>query len=98
MKFIKKIVSVISVLTILSSCSTRKDTIVSRNWHSLNTKFNVLFNGKEAFKKGIDGINESYKDDWFEQLPIEPIKFEREKIDIPKFNNSIGAGFGDAKD
>jgi len=97
-KFIKKIVSVISVLTILSSCSTRKDTIVSRNWHSLNTKFNVLFNGKEAFKKGIDGINESYKDDWFEQLPIEPIKFEREKIDIPKFNNSIGAGFGDAKD
>ena len=98
MKFIKKIVSVISVLTILSSCSTRKDTIVSRNWHSLNTKFNVLFNGKEAFKKGIDGINESYKDDWFEQLPIEPIKFEREKIDIPKFYNSIGAGFGDAKD
>ncbi len=98
MKFIKKIVSVISVLTILSSCSTRKDTIVSRNWHSLNTKFNVLFNGKEAFKKGIDGINESYKDDWFEQLPIEPIKFEREKIEIPKFNNSIGAGFGNAKD
>ena len=98
MKFIKKIVSVISVLTILSSCSTRKDTIVSRNWHSLNTKFNVLFNGKEAFKEGIDGINESYKDDWFEQLPIEPIKFEREKIEIPKFNNSIGAGFGNAKD
>ncbi len=97
MKFIKKIVSILSVFAILSSCSTRKDTIVSRNWHSLNTKFNVLFNGKEAFKEGIDGINESYKDDWFEQLPIEPIKFAREKIEIPKFNNSIGAGFGDAK-
>jgi len=97
-KFIKKIVSILSVFAILSSCSTRKDTIVSRNWHSLNTKFNVLFNGKEAFKEGIDGINESYKDDWFEQLPIEPIKFAREKIEIPKFNNSIGAGFGDAKD
>jgi len=97
-KFIKKIVSILSVFAILSSCSARKDTIVSRNWHSLNTKFNVLFNGKEAFKEGIDGINESYKDDWFEQLPIEPIKFAREKIEIPKFNNSIGAGFGDAKD
>lgn len=97
MKFIKKIVSILSVFAILSSCSTRKDTIVSRNWHSLNTKFNVLFNGKEAFKEGIDGINESYKDDWFEQLPIEPIKFAREKIELSKFNNSIGAGFGDAK-
>ena len=98
MKFTKKIVSILFVFAILSSCSTRKDTVVSRNWHSLNTKFNVLFNGKEAFKKGIDGINESYKDDWFEQLPIEPIKFEKEKIEIPKFNNSIGAGFGGAKD
>lgn len=98
MKFTKKIVLILSVFAVLYSCSTRKDTVVSRNWHSLNTKFNVLFNGKEAFKKGIDGINESYKDDWFQQLPIEPIKFEEEKIEIPKFNTGMGAGFGDAKD
>ena len=98
MKFTKKIVLILSVFAVIYSCSTKKDTVVSRNWHSLNTKFNVLFNGKEAFKKGIDGINESYKDDWFQQLPIEPIKFEGEKIEIPKFNTGMGAGFGDAKE
>ena len=93
----KKIILIVAVFSILYSCSTRKDTIVSRNWHSLNTKFNVLFNGKEAFKKGVDAINQEYKDDWFKQLPIEPIKFEEEKISIPKFNSGLGAGFGDTK-
>ncbi|KGL62566.1 tetratricopeptide repeat protein [Polaribacter sp. Hel1_85] len=95
MKFTKKIVLILSVFAVIYSCSTKKDTVVSRNWHSLNTKFNVLFNGKEAFKKGIDAINNDYEDDWFQQLPIEPIKFEGEKIDAPKFNTGIGAGFDD---
>lgn len=55
----------------------------------------MLFNGKEAFRQGIEGINNQYKDDWFQQLPIEPIQFEEDKIAIPKFNNSgPGAGFG----
>ena len=98
MKFTKKIVLILSVFAVLYSCSTKKDTVVSRNWHSLNTKFNVLFNGKEAFKKGIEGINEGYKDDWFQQLPLEPIKFEEEKIEVPKFNTGMGAGFNDDED
>ena len=58
----------------------------------------MLFNGKEAFKKGVESINEGYKDDWFQQLPIEPIKFEEDKISVPKFNSGMGAGFGDAKE
>ncbi|WP_298882772.1 hypothetical protein [uncultured Polaribacter sp.] len=94
MKFAKKIVLFLSVFAVIYSCSTKKDTVLSRNWHSLNTKYNVLFNGKEAFKKGISDINEGYKDDWFQQLPIEPIKFEGEKVEIPTFNSAMGAGFG----
>ena len=95
MKTTKKIVLVIAVFSVLYSCSTRKDTVISRNWHTLNTKYNVLFNGKEAFNKGIEGINEGYKDDWFTQIPIEPIKFEEDKINIPNFNTGMGAGFND---
>lgn len=55
----------------------------------------MLFNGELAFQKGIEDINNKYKDDWFQQLPIEPIEFEEDKIVIPKFrNNGPGAGFG----
>jgi hypothetical protein len=96
-KYPKKIVLTLSVLAVLYSCSTRKDTVIRRNWHSLNTKYNVLFNGKEAFKKGIQEINDGYKDDWFQQLPIEPIKFEEDKIIITTRFSGMGAGFGDAK-
>ncbi|WP_341220266.1 tetratricopeptide repeat protein [Polaribacter atrinae] len=95
MNYTKKIVLVIAVFSVLNSCSTRKDTVISRNWHALNTKYNVLFNGKEAFNKGVEQINEGYKDDWFTQLPIEPIQFEEDKINIPNLNTGMGAGFND---
>jgi tetratricopeptide (TPR) repeat protein len=80
------------------SCSTKKDTVISRNFHALTTKFNVLFNGKEAFQLGIEEINNNYKDDWFARLPIEPIEFEEDKIIAPTFNNGPGAGFGRRND
>ncbi|ARV06973.1 hypothetical protein BTO04_09870 [Polaribacter sp. SA4-10] len=99
MKDTKKIVLLLTVFAVLYSCSTRKDTIINRNYHALTTKFNVLFNGKEAFKDGIKGINDGYKDDFFKQLPIEPIAFDEDKIVMPKYSNSgIGAGFGDEEE
>ncbi len=78
---------------LLDACSTKKNTIISRNYQALTTKFNVLFNGKNALQKGIDGLNANYKDDWFEILPLEPIKFEREKVVLRKMNTGVGSGF-----
>ncbi|WP_343328344.1 tetratricopeptide repeat protein [Polaribacter staleyi] len=95
MKYTKKLVLLLSVFAVLYSCSAKKDTLISRNWQVLNTKFNVLFNGNEALKQGIKEINDGYKDDWFQQLPIEPIKFEEDKIIIPNLNSGMGAGFDD---
>ncbi|QNM84835.1 tetratricopeptide repeat protein [Polaribacter pectinis] len=96
MKYIKKIILIIAVFTVLYACSTKKDTVINRNFHALTTKFNVLFNGKEAFKAGLEGINNGYVDDYFRQLPIEPIEFEEDKIIIPTYSRSeMGAGFGD---
>ena len=94
MKNTQKIVIIFILFVAAYSCSTKKDTVINRNYHALTTKYNVLFNGKKAFKEGIDGINEGYKDDYFEILPIEPVEFEEDKIVMPKFNNGPGAGFG----
>jgi tetratricopeptide (TPR) repeat protein len=97
-KYIKKIILVYVVFGVLYACSAKKDTFISRNYHALTTKFNVLFNGKEAFNLGINGINEGYKDDYFKQLPIEPIEFEEERITTPNFANfGMGSGFNDTK-
>ena len=94
MKSLKKIFLIVTIFTIVISCSTKKDTVINRNFHALTTKYNVLFNGKEAFKKGIEEINNNYKDNFWKQIPIEPIKFEADKIIVPTF--SPGDGFGNS--
>ena len=97
MKNTQKIIAILFLFLAIYACGTKKDTIISRNYQALTTKFNVLFNGKEAFREGIEEINNNYKDDWFQQLPIEPIVFEEDKIIIPKYNNGPGAGFGNSR-
>ena len=95
MEYIKKIFLCLILLGALYACSTKKDTVISRNYNALTSHFNILFNGEEAFEKGIEAINQEYKDNWFEQLPIEPIVFDDRKVAVPTFkNNSPGLGFG----
>ncbi len=80
------------LLFALASCSTKKDAFLNRNFHAVTTKYNVLHNGKMAFEKGIAEINAQYKDDFFERLPIEPIKFKGNVIKAPKFSGLGGPG------
>jgi tetratricopeptide (TPR) repeat protein len=99
LKNTQKIIAFLILFVTVYACKVTKDTVVSRNFHAITTKYNVLFNGKEAFKKGIEEINNNYKDDWFKRLPIEPIVFEEDKIVLSSFNNNgPGAGFGENED
>ena len=95
MKYIKKILVFTFLLGVMYACSTKKDTVISRNYHALTSHFNILFNGEEAFEQGLQGIRDSYKDDWFKQLVIEPIEFDDRKMASPTFkSNNPGDGFG----
>lgn len=64
---------------LLFSCSTRKDKFVNRQYHALITKYNVLYNGKLAFNKGLEQVENTYQDDFSEILPIEPFSFYADK-------------------
>lgn len=66
---ISVILSVLGIL--LYSCSTKKDTFINRNFHSVTTKYNVLFNGKVAFEEGREALMNAYIDNYWEILPIE---------------------------
>ncbi len=88
MKNLKKTVFLVVLLIVTFSCSTRKDTLVSRNFHALTTKYNVLFNGEQAFIKGLEEISSKHKDNYWKRLLIEPITFEENKIQAPKFKNA----------
>lgn len=65
------------------SCSTKKDTFINRKSHSLSTKFNVLYNGNLAFEDAKKQLDDSYEDDFWNRLPIEPLKIEEAFIPMP---------------
>ncbi|RDY59853.1 tetratricopeptide repeat protein [Flagellimonas nanhaiensis] len=83
MKLQHKILSVVTLSTlILGSCSTKKDAFINRNWHALNTKYNTLYNGNIAFELGREELNSSYRDDYWEVLPVERLQVTDEiKLD-----------------
>lgn len=60
----------IGCLLFFAACSTQENTWLSRHYQEMNTRFNVFFNGNEAYKKGIDQINTSFKEDYSNFLPL----------------------------
>ena len=72
------------------ACSTQKNNLVNREYHALNTKFNVLFNGKEALEIGKAVLYQNNQDNFLAILPVEPIVLQGEdeenKASIPSFN------------
>ena len=58
-------------------CSAKKDAFLNRGFHSMTTKYNVLYNGEKAYLAGLEQLNSNYEDDFSKQLPVEPLKVER---------------------
>lgn len=49
----------------------------------MSTKFNVLFNGNTAFDNAKLQLDNSYEDNFWKRLPIEPLKIEEDIIPLP---------------
>ncbi|WP_186434740.1 tetratricopeptide repeat protein [Dokdonia sp. Hel_I_53] len=60
---------------LLSGCSRKKDSFVSRNFHAVTTEYNTLYNGGVALDKGRASLVETFNDNYWEVLPIERIVF-----------------------
>jgi len=77
---IYKISYTLGSLLLLIACSTKKDTFVSRNMHALSAKDNILYNGQIALDKGVTDLKASYKDNFWEVLPIERMQITKEEV------------------
>lgn len=55
---------------VILSCSTQKNTFVNRNFHNLNSHYNVYFNGNEAMKMGLAKIDTRVEEDFTKILPV----------------------------
>ena len=61
---------IVVLLTTVVSCSTKKNTTVTRAYHNLTARFNVYFNGNESLKAGLRKAENNFKDDYSNILPI----------------------------
>ena len=64
----------------VTGCSRKKDKFVNRSWHSLNTKYNILYNGEIALETGKTEINATYTDNYWQILPIERLQVTDEIV------------------
>ncbi len=56
--------------------------MVNRSFHSVTTKYNVLYNGQVAFDQEKKQIDDNYNDNFWLRLPIEPLKIVEKEIAI----------------
>ena len=62
-----------TIILILAGCSTKHNTAKSRWWHSFNAKYNIYYNGQQAFIDGNLEKEKGNKDNYTEYLPLYPV-------------------------
>ena len=62
---------ILIAIALLGSCSRKKDKFLNREFHSLTTQYNYLFNGNNLLNQGKDEVDQSVFDNYWELLPIE---------------------------
>ncbi len=65
---------------VLMACSTKKNSFINRNYHGVTTEYNVLYNGQVAFDKGVEDLKTTYKDNFWEVLPVERMQDKEEGV------------------
>lgn len=55
---------------LITGCSVEKNTGASRFYNSLVAKYNVWFNGNEAYKAGVEKVQSSHRDDYSALIPV----------------------------
>lgn len=63
-------VLVVMAVAVLVSCSTTKNTWVTRSYHNLTSRYNGYFYAKESMKDARDKVEKTYVDDYSQMLPI----------------------------
>ena len=59
-----------ALAVLLVCCSPAKNTPIRRGYHNLTSKYNVYFNGNEAYKSGMENIYSAHQDNFSLVLPI----------------------------
>lgn len=72
----------LSLMLFILACSVKKDKFINRNFHAVTTEYNVLYNGNLALDAGLENLKTTFKDNFWETLPVERMQ-EKEENFLP---------------
>tara|TARA_X000000368_G_scaffold404728_1_gene381121 strand:+ start:743 stop:3244 length:2502 start_codon:yes stop_codon:yes gene_type:complete len=61
---------------VLVGCSRKKDKFLNKNFHSITTKYNYLYNGNNLLNEALESLNDQEKDNFWKLIPIEKYNSE----------------------
>lgn len=64
------------------ACSVKKDRFLNRKMHSVTSEYNILYNGNLALDSGLENLKATFKDNFWEILPVERMQ-EKEENFLP---------------
>lgn len=73
MKFFYKATFIILIICLITACSRKNNTFINRNYHAINTEYNILYNGELAYQDAKKQLAANYFDNFWEILTIERI-------------------------
>lgn len=65
--------SLLLLLALLGACSRRVNTASSRTWQAFVTRYNVLYNAREAYQTTYQTALDGTTDDYTLRLPLDPV-------------------------
>lgn len=78
------------VSSIIMSCSTEKNTFLSRSYHGITAKYNGYFNATELIRLSLLDFRSNAEEDYYEILPIELVPDENQVIGMyPSIDTAI---------
>lgn len=82
--------SLLLLLALLGACSRRVNTASSRTWQAFVTRYNVLYNAREAYQTTYQTTLDGTTDDYTLRLPLDPV-LARATIPgtAPRFSRTI---------
>ncbi|MCW3077830.1 MAG: tol-pal system protein YbgF [Bacteroidetes bacterium] len=67
---VKRFLYTLGVLTFLTSCSTKRNSVVSRAYHNLTARYNGYYYSTLNIEEGVYKINKNNKDNFDKILPV----------------------------
>ena len=82
--------SLLTSLLLLTSCATKQNTARSRFFHAFHARYNIYYNGSQAFIEGSEEQEKGHRDNFTEMIPLYMVANKQTRtIGGGKFDRSI---------